>query len=279
MKLLDAAPLVLAAGLVVWVGAEVRRSKARPRPVAAVEEPAAPSAPSPAAPQVTLAGAALAQPSATEERASVLRRLDVSADGSYIKDVLADQDSMLVRWNERSTDGVRVWVQPKSEVKGWDPAYPRLARDAFAEWQAAGFPLPFVFVVDSNSADVSVRWTEKFAEEEGQKIGNTTRSFDGSGWIRGAEILIATHDSSSRALDQAMISATARHEVGHALGLGHSKDRGTVMFASSATLTIGDKDRMTLRVLYLLPPGSLKGAGPPPPAPLPAASPGGTLLR
>ena len=61
-----------------------------------------------------------------------------------------------------------------------------------------------------------------------------------------------------RALPLGTVGGIVRHEVGHALGLNHSTDPTSVMYREAATFTMSASDRATLRLLYLVPPGSLK---------------------
>ena len=186
------------------------------------------------------------------------RRVRNLASGTYIDDILAAQDSALYRWPERLSDAIRVYIEPYSTIPGFDAHYPQMARDVFAEWSEAGFPLRFTFIYDSTTADLTVRWRERFDPEEGQRIGVTERTQTSDYLIARAVLAIANHDSTGRALSATTVGGILRHEIGHALGLNHASDPSSVMYRESATSTIGVSDRATLRLIYLVPAGSLK---------------------
>lgn len=186
------------------------------------------------------------------------RRVRNLAAGTYVADILAEQDSALYTWPEHLTDAMRVYVAPSSSIVGFDAHYPQMARDVFGEWSDAGFPLRFSFIYDSSSADITIEWVERFGPEEGQRIGVTERIQTSAFRIAKASISVANHDSTGRPLSAMAVGGILRHEIGHALGLNHSNDQSSVMYRESATSTIGTSDRATLRLLYLVPPGSLK---------------------
>jgi hypothetical protein len=190
------------------------------------------------------------------DRAELRRRIEIGLPGTYMADMLADRDSMLTRWPERTVEPVRVWVQRSPTVPDWSPDLFRVARAAFDEWGEAGHSVRFTFTVDSTRADIRVHFADRVAE--GNRLGMTTNRHDQDGWIVSAEIVIATHDTAGVVLVPSVIAATARHEVGHALGLAHSRDRATLMYPESETLSITGTDRATLKLLYSLPPGSVK---------------------
>lgn len=199
-------------------------------------------------------GGALQHVTAAELR----RRVANLAPGTYVNDILAIQDSALYRWPERTTDALRVYVEPSSPAPGWKPEYPQMAREVFDEWSLAGFPLRFTFVYDSANADVTIRWRDRFPDADGQRIGVTERVQSNFFEIGKAHVTIATQDSTGRVLSPVIVAGIVRHEVGHALGLNHANDPTSVMFPQAATSTIGASDRATLRLIYLVPGGSLR---------------------
>jgi predicted Zn-dependent protease len=186
------------------------------------------------------------------------RRVDNLKPGSYIDDIIVAQDSALYRWPERGLDAVQVWIEPSSSAPGWDPACVALAQSVFGEWNDAGFPLRFNFIYDSSRADITIRWKERFPPEDGQRIGVTERIHTNEFLIASARIDVANHDSTGRLIPTQMVGGTLRHEIGHALGLNHANDPTSVMYRQSAVTTISASDRATLRLLYLVPAGSLR---------------------
>jgi len=194
------------------------------------------------------------EPAPLRDLADIHRRLDESAAGTYIGEVLADRDSALARWPDRVARPLTIWVQSADSLHDWNPAFIPQVKDAFQTWESTDIPVGFVFVRDSAAAEVHVTWCDHFDE---QISGKTMWARDENWWIVDANIVIALHHNHGETLDPSAIRAIALHEVGHLLGLDHTSDTTNIMTPRVRVRDLSAADRATMKLLYTLPPGSL----------------------
>lgn len=147
--------------------------------------------------------------------------------------------------------------------------YRSWVRAAFASWTQALPEITFVFVDKPSAAKIKVLWLEHFPESEsvwGQSLAPQPSKVAGES-SHSSELHVALKAQKGSSLvpdqepwfSQAEFSAIAAHELGHALGLPHSKDPDDLMTPYLFRLTanshwgISKRDQNTLRLLYDLP--------------------------
>ncbi len=183
------------------------------------------------------------------------RRLMQSSNDNYISDVIVARDSTVVRWPDRLMRPLRVWVDERNTLAGWNSDFVPAVRDAFSTWVETGVPVHFDFIHDSASADIHVRFTERFANGIS---GKTVWSRDNAWWLVSSDIQIGLAHPGGGTVTPPQMRAIALHEVGHLLGLDHSHALDNIMSARIRVRDLTDEDRATIRLLYSVPAGSLR---------------------
>ena len=236
--------------------------------VDSVAHQTAPPAPAPAAQPIapaTTSSAGAAGPAVTGARqpsyfdllarSETRRRIRLSGTSTYLGDMLAaSDDSMLRRWDNRVQSPVRVWFA-STHAANFKPVFLDQIRSAFGQWVNAGLPIRFDFTTDSTEAEVTVKWRIQF---EIERTGQTDVTWDDQGHIQSAVVTLATFDPKGRPMEPEDIRIVAMHEVGHVLGLDHSKDSTDIMFPTAKVRDLSDRDVRTARLLYDLLPGSVR---------------------
>jgi predicted Zn-dependent protease len=169
--------------------------------------------------------------------------------------MLESGDSAFHRWpDEHGARPLRVGVV-RADVPGFREEFVRNVAWAVARWNTVGLPVWLDDTPDTAGADIVVTWVGSLG---GDRTGRTDLTWRRRGPIIHARIALATHTPDGRAVLPPQMVALALHEIGHALGLGHSPVASDALYPRTSATDLSERDRRTARLLYSLPPGSLK---------------------
>jgi hypothetical protein len=190
--------------------------------------------------------------SGDDEREETRKLIRQYESGTYISEILRARDSALARWRDRKGVPLKVWIQPSSSLDDWSVRYVYEVHNAFVAWDTLQLPVRFQIVADSAKAHVHVIWIDRFTEPIS---GRTRWARDEKYWITDAHIVLAVHHRTGEILEDDAMHAMALHEIGHLLGLDHTKDPSSVMAPKVRVRSLSEADRATAKLIYTLPAG------------------------
>lgn len=184
-------------------------------------------------------------------RAGARIRLGAEVERHYLDSLFNGTDSIVRHWPV-GRGAISVAIVPGG-TPGFLPEMVSEVRQALDAWSPAAAGLRFLEQDDTAGAAMVVRWTETL---DGDRAGATDVTWDEAGNIRRVTVLLTTRSpSTGKAFAPETRRAIVLHELGHALGLPHSDRLPDVMYPIATAITLTDRDRFSLRLLYELPTG------------------------
>jgi hypothetical protein len=123
-------------------------------------------------------------------------------------------------WGDSLDDGVLTF-----SINNGGSDLAKIVKLAIKDWEKAlDGVVKFKYVKDESEADIEI----KFKKGKGSKVGKTVTYFDHYGFINFVEISISKK-SYGVTLNTHTLEHITKHEIGHALGLGHANFKDTLM--------------------------------------------------
>ncbi len=164
------------------------------------------------------------------------------------------------KWNQDRLP-LKLYISSGAGTLGYLNSYKNIMLLAFDAWCTASHnKLAYVVVNDKSKADIVVQWTSTpfrrtTDHPNTRKCGETLFRFNDLGDIQEATITILTVNPFNGAPlnSDGECASICIHEVGHALGLGHSPKIADIMYFCTSTFQNGlsTRDKATLSKLYL----------------------------
>jgi tetratricopeptide (TPR) repeat protein len=162
-----------------------------------------------------------------------------------------------VAWSEARLP-LRVYIAPGTGVKGFQTSFPSFVPKALDAWcLASGKKINYVMTTDRSKADIKVSWTKDplVGNDNDRLKAGITHLSTLNQTITNADVEIRTVDpySPEKDVESGECASVVMHELGHALGLGHSTYIYDVMYFRSSTKQTGEptkRDNNTLALLY-----------------------------
>ena len=135
--------------------------------------------------------------------------------------------------------------------------YSNMVINALNTWEAvSGGKISFLLVNSLNESQINVDWRRV----DRKSLGDCKFAFDKNSRLYSAEVSIGISDGilHNQYMDENEVFHTILHEIGHALGLGHSPDDGDIMYTPHkyGIVNLSQRDINSIKWLYSFPFGS-----------------------
>lgn len=165
------------------------------------------------------------------------------------------KDGCLIRWPDHCFP-LTFYIAPFRwyRGKGEEYKYYAIVQQALRYWeQASGGKCRFQLVSNLNDSQINLEWKRV----DRKALGYCLFNFDEQSRLYSAEVQIGLSDGLLHAqyMDENEVYHTVLHEIGHALGLGHSPYTSDIMYTPHqyGNVALSQRDFNSIQWLYNLP--------------------------